>query len=39
MLGARFPLLATEYAGLTPAQAGSIYMLAIAAPLTGPAFG
>jgi MFS family permease len=39
MLGALFPLLATEYAGLTPAQAGSIYLLAIAAPLTGPAFG
>jgi MFS family permease len=39
MLGALFPLLATEYAGLTPAQAGSIYVLAIAAPLTGPAFG
>jgi MFS family permease len=39
MLGTLFPLLATEYAGLTPAQAGSIYVLAIAAPLTGPAFG
>jgi MFS family permease len=39
MLGALFPLLATEYAGLTAAQAGSIYLLAIAAPFTGPAFG
>jgi MFS family permease len=39
MLGTLFPLLATEYAGLTPAQAGSIYLLAIAAPLTGPVFG
>jgi MFS family permease len=39
MLGALFPLLATEYAGLTPAQAGSIYVLVIVAPLTGPAFG
>jgi MFS family permease len=39
MLGSLFPLLAIEYAGLTPAQAGSIYLLAIAAPLTGPAFG
>jgi MFS family permease len=39
MLGTLFPLLATQYAGLTPAQAGSIYLLVIAAPLTGPAFG
>jgi MFS family permease len=39
MLGTLFPLLATEYAGLTAAQAGSIYVLAIAAPFTGPAFG
>jgi MFS family permease len=39
MLGTLFPLLATEYAGLSAAQAGSIYLLAIAAPLTGPAFG
>jgi MFS family permease len=39
MLGTLFPLLATEYAGLTPAQTGSIYLLVIVAPLTGPAFG
>jgi len=39
MVGTLFPLLATEYAGLTAAQAGSIYVLAIAAPLTAPAFG
>jgi MFS family permease len=39
MLGTLFPLLATEYAGLTAAQAGSVYLFAIAAPFTGPAFG
>jgi MFS family permease len=39
MLGTLFPLLATEYAGLTAAQAGSVYLLAIAAPFTGPVFG
>jgi MFS family permease len=39
MLGTLFPLLAIEYAGLTAAQAGSVYLFAIAAPFTGPAFG
>jgi MFS family permease len=39
MLGNLFPLIATEYAGLSAAQAGSIYLLSIAAALSGPAFG
>ncbi|MGH3326806.1 MAG: MFS transporter [Streptomycetales bacterium] len=39
MLGALFPILATEYAGLTAAQAGALYLLTPGLALTGPAFG
>jgi len=39
MLSALFPVLATEYAGLSPAQAGLIYMVSVVAVLTGPVFG
>jgi MFS family permease len=39
MLSALFPILATEYAGLSPGEAGLIYVLSIVAILTGPVFG
>ncbi len=40
MIGGLFPLLATEYGGLTEAQTGSIYLLgAVVALIAGPGFG
>jgi MFS family permease len=39
MLNALFPILATEYAGLSTAQAGLVYLLGPAAALTGPMWG
>jgi MFS family permease len=39
MLSSLFPVLATEYAGLSPAEAGAIYALSLFAVLTGPVFG
>jgi predicted MFS family arabinose efflux permease len=39
MLNALFPILATQYAGLTTAQAGLVYLLGPAAALTGPLWG
>jgi competence ComEA-like helix-hairpin-helix protein len=39
MLSTLFPLLAVEYAGLTAAQTGVIYVFAAAAAMSGPAFG
>jgi MFS family permease len=39
MLNALFPILATEYAGLSTAQAGLVYLLGPAAALTGPLWG
>jgi len=39
MLNALFPILATEYAGLSTAQAGLVYLLGPAAALTGPVWG
>jgi MFS family permease len=39
MLANLFPVFAVEYAGLTPAQAGIIYMVAASLALTGPFFG
>jgi MFS family permease len=39
MLSSLFPVLATEYAGLSPAQAGAIYALSLFAIATGPVFG
>lgn len=40
MLSGLFPVLATEYAGLTPAQAGAVYTVStLAAVLAGPFFG
>jgi len=39
MLGNLFPLLATEYAGLSPGQVGTIYLISVAAALSGPLFG
>ncbi|MGH3344254.1 MAG: MFS transporter [Carbonactinosporaceae bacterium] len=39
MLGALFPILATEYAGLTAAEAGALYLLTPVLALTGPGFG
>jgi MFS family permease len=39
MLSNLFPLLATEYAGLSEAEAGALYLLATAAALSGPIFG
>ena len=39
MLNALFPVLATEYAGLSTAQAGLVYLLGPAAALTGPLWG
>jgi MFS family permease len=39
MLNALFPVLATEYAGLSTAQAGMVYLLGPIAALTGPLWG
>jgi MFS family permease len=39
MLGTLFPILATEYAGLSPAQAGALYLVTPALALSGPLFG
>jgi MFS family permease len=40
MLSGLFPVLATEYAGLTPAQTGALYLLGTGvAVVSGPAFG
>jgi MFS family permease len=39
MLANLFPILAVEYAGLTTAQAGLVYLIAPVVILTGPAFG
>jgi MFS family permease len=39
MLNALFPILATEYAGLSTAQAGLVYLVGPAAALTGPLWG
>jgi MFS family permease len=39
MLGTLFPILATEYAGLSPAQAGALYLITPALALSGPLFG
>ena len=39
MLSTLFPVLAVEYAGLTPAQAGALYLVTPAMALTGPLFG
>ena len=40
MIGSLFPLLATEYGGLTEAQTGSIYILgAVVMLIAGPGFG
>ena len=39
MLGTLFPILATEYAGLSPAQAGALYLVTPFLAFTGPLFG
>jgi glutathione synthase/RimK-type ligase-like ATP-grasp enzyme/MFS family permease len=39
MLTNLFPIFATEYAGLTDAQAGAVYVVAMAAGFSGPIFG
>ena len=39
MLASLFPIFAVEYAGLSEAETGLIYLLSIAVVLTGPAFG
>jgi MFS family permease len=39
MLTNLFPILATEYAGLSDAQAGLVYIVAVLAALSGPIFG
>jgi MFS family permease len=39
MLGTLFPILATEYAGLSTAQAGALYLVTPALALSGPVFG
>ncbi len=39
MLSTLFPVLATEYAGLTAAQAGSLYLVSTVVTLSGPLFG
>jgi MFS family permease len=39
MLGTLFPVLATEYAGLTQAQAGALYLVTPFLAVTGPVFG
>lgn len=38
-LSSLFPLLATSYAGLTPAQAGALYLLTPVLAFAGPGFG
>jgi MFS family permease len=39
MLANLFPIFAVEYAGLSEAQTGAIYLISIAAMLCGPVFG
>jgi len=39
MLGTLFPVIAIEYAGLTEAQAGGLYLITPFLALTGPLFG
>jgi MFS family permease len=39
MLTSLFPILATEYAHLTPAQAGALYLITPALAFTGPLWG
>jgi predicted MFS family arabinose efflux permease len=39
MLANLFPIFATEYAGLTEAQAGLVYIVAMVAGFSGPIFG
>lgn len=39
MLGVLFPILATEYAGLSTAQAGALFLATPFLAFTGPAFG
>jgi len=39
MLNALFPVLATQYAGLSTAEAGLVYLITPAAALTGPLWG
>lgn len=39
MLSALFPIIAVEYAGLSAAEAGLLYLLGPAAALTGPVWG
>lgn len=39
MLANLFPIFAVEYAGLSEAETGAIYLLSVAVVLTGPAFG
>jgi MFS family permease len=39
MLANLFPIFATEYAGLTEAQAGVVYLVAMVAGFAGPVFG
>jgi MFS family permease len=39
MLGTLLPILAIEYAGLSPAQAGALYLVTPALALSGPLFG
>jgi MFS family permease len=39
MLANLFPIFATEYAGLTEAQAGTVYLVAMVAGFAGPIFG
>lgn len=39
LLGSMFPVLAVEYAGLSPAQVGLLYLLTPALALTGPLWG
>jgi len=39
MLNTFFPILATEYAGLSAAQAGGLYAIGGLAALAGPGFG
>jgi len=39
MLGTLFPILATEYAGLSTAEAGALYLITPVLALSGPLFG
>lgn len=39
MLGSLFPILATEYGGLSEGQTGAVYLVSAGLALTGPAFG